>query len=467
MRRLRTHTLTASRCAMTCALVAAAGCQTYSSKPLDLATHQQAFLARTPTSEAVADFALRIAQDGATEASTFVDAQCINLAQAEGLALVFNADLRQARSAAGIAQASAENAGTWQDPTIGVDFTRVLESAGNPNEYFGTLGLTIPISGRLEIEKQRLGLEHAAELARVASKEWNTRMEVRSAWMRWVALGASKEAAQTYLAQLEELVEVVAQIEQLGEFDRIEARLFRLERSSAAIAFEKLRVDHARAELLLRQWMGLPPASQLTFVSAGIGVDAPTLAQAEPLASNPDLAIARAEYEVAERLLEEEVRAQYPDLQIGPGYGTQDSTKQFLLGLSLPIPLLNGNKSAIAQALAARESARVRAERSLEHALSRLAIAQVDYAGAVQQRSMIESEVVPLVDLQFAEAFAVARLGEVRTPVLLESLRKQREIKALLIDACLQEALSSIAIQSLVGPPSSTSSTRSTLGVQP
>ncbi len=81
-----------------------------------------------------------------------------------------------------------------------------------------------------------------------------------------------------------------------------------------------------------------------------------------------------AEYEVAERTFELEIRKQYPDLQIGPGYGLEDGQDQVLMGLSLPLPVLNANRQAIARAEANRSVARA----SVEAALERLTPLELD-----------------------------------------------------------------------------------------
>jgi outer membrane protein TolC len=166
--------------------------------------------------------------------------------------------------------------------------------------------------------------------------------------------------------------------------------------------------------------------------------------------------VAMAEYEAAERALELEVRKQYPDLHIGPGYGNEDGQNQVLLGLSVPIPILNANRRGIAEARAQREVARAAVEGTLEQTISALRAAEVRLAAATRRRHTLESEIVPLVDAQYADARQVARLGEVNTLVLLESLTRQQEAKIGLVEAARDEALAAVDLEELMGPePSS------------
>ncbi|MFM1889496.1 MAG: hypothetical protein RLZZ565_253, partial [Planctomycetota bacterium] len=133
--------------------LALAGCRTYEAKPIDLSSTREAFLERTPDRPEIAEFASRLAL--APDASAFDPTDGLSLAEAEAVCLFFNVDLRIARAEAGVAEANAANAGLWPDPVFGLEWTRLLESSLNPNELFGSIAFTIPISGRLEVEKER------------------------------------------------------------------------------------------------------------------------------------------------------------------------------------------------------------------------------------------------------------------------------------------------------------------------
>ncbi len=158
-----------------------------------------------------------------------------------------------------------------------------------------------------------------------------------------------------------------------------------------------------------------------------------------------------AEYD-AERTLALEVRKQILDLQIGPGYGKLDGPDEFMMGISLPLPLLNANRQAIAEARARREVARAGAQTTLERLFANLAAAQVRLDAARDLHQTYETSVVPLVDLQYAETRRVAELGEVDTFVMLESLTRQQDAKLDYIEVLRQEALARIDIQEVTGP---------------
>lgn len=474
-----------------CLLVLAGGCQSYERQPLDISAHYAAFLARTPDGAQTRALAATLASRGRLDgdwsgesggsvvapgradeqqaedtpagdspAEAFNPADGVSCAEAEVIALVYNADLRLARLRAGVTQASAQHAGLWEDPTIGVDLTRIIQSTPEPWKVFTSVGLTIPLSGRLEIEKRRAGADHAAELARVVQREWLVRMGVRRAWSEWSALDAQTAAARAFLARVEQVLSVVDKMEQAGEMARTEARLFRIEKMAKSSDLAALESRAREVELQLRQLMGLSPDVALPLVPGHAVSSVPSSLEGvredidiEAIRHrSPAMLVAAAEYEAAERALELEVRQQYPDVHIGPGYGREDGQDQLLLGVSLPVPILNANRQRIAEATARREVARAAAEIALEQTVTGLCAAESRLSAATRKRRLLEAELVPLVDAQYADMRRIAELGELNTLVLLESLTRQQEAQARLVDARRDEALAAIDRDEWLGP---------------
>lgn len=434
------------------------GCRTYEAKPIDLTSSRLSFLDRTPDHPEVAAFAKSL--DRAFGAETFDPSDGLALPEAEVVGLFYNSDLRLARAEAGVAEANAANAGLWPDPVFGLEWTRLIDSALSPNELFGTVAFTIPISGRLEVEKERLGAAHAEALAAVAAMEWETRIALRRMWCEWTASRALLDSTATFLGQAEALLEIVDAMERLGELSRVEARLFRLERVKAIAQLDRFAAIEAERRLGILRHMGLPPASTIELLPSSLSFDGSVEAVSlegeavtEALRRSPRLAVSVAAYEVAEKQLEEQIRAQMPDLGLTPGYGEQDGLRQFTLGVFLPIPIFNGNRQAIEDAFARREVARLEVERTLEAIVADAALARTELRSLARQRAIVEGELVPLVELQYAEARDLARLGEVDTLILLDGLKQQHEAKLRLVETRRDEHLAALALEALAGPP--------------
>lgn len=434
------------------AAVLLAGCQSYQSRPLDLAAHRDTWLARSPGDEPVRAFAEELAEEG--ERSPFDLSDGLSLAEAEVVALVFNPDLRLARLRAGVASATAEHAELWQDPQFGIDFLSMVEGGSNPFLITPGLSLTIPISGRLEAEKARADAAVAAELTRVAEQEWQTRIEVRRAWLNWSAALLKAEQTERLLTSIESLVGSTTRLAEAGEIVRTEATLFTIEQSSQRQAMLRYRGQAAEAEQELRILLGLSPDAPLELV--------PTVATViDPEELTPDaaadrsltLARLRDEYEVAEQTLRREVREQYPDLTIGPLAEFDRADTLLGFSLSLPIPILNANKQGIAEAHAERELARAAFETAYERLVGSLAATNARLDTIREQREVIETEIAPLVDRQLADAQNLLQLGEGGALVLLESLTRVGQTQMSLIDARLGESLTIARLGELIGPP--------------
>lgn len=437
--------------------VVIAGCRAYEPRPLALDATQREFLLRTVDGPSLVEFAERL-RVHAPSAASFDPADGISLVEAEAIALVLNRDLRLARLEAGVTRATAEHAGLWRDPTLGVDLSQIVSgAAGQGIEALGSIAFTLPLSGRLELEKELAGAEHHAQLARVAADEWRVLSDLRRAWVRRASLAERSAAARDFVTRVEQVIAVVDRMEKAGELARIEARLFRIEDAKRRAEVQAIDSELSLATHEIESLLGLPPGADRRFA----GDSSALLASArQPQATllgrvsdtNPLVRLARQEYESAERRLAREIRAQWPDLEIAPGFGEQDGDTQAVLGIGVTLPVLNGNRRAIAEAEAAREVARGRADAALEQAITAITNAAERLSSASARREAVESTLIPLVDTQYAEAREVARLGEVNTIVLLESLQQQLEAKNQLIAARRDEALAAVDIAELAGP---------------
>lgn len=443
--------------AATAALCGAAGCQSYDRQPLNLEAHRTQMTARSPSGENVAAFAARLAGAGYAQAASYDPSDGLTLEEAQIVALFFNVDLRAARLKANVARVGAENAGLWEDPVFEIDALRIVESVAEPWIIGTSLAFTLPVSGRLKSEKSLAGAEHAAELRRVAQQEWAVLSELRTAWLELSAALLQAELAQQSLEQLDAIVSMTDRLEQAGEMPRVESRLFRLERTTQAA---ELTAMHGRAAELQVQVFGLMGLTNSANLDLQTSLSPPDLPQTSEersvmLEDHPVLLVKRDEYEVAEQTLALEIRKQCPDLGIGPAYENEEGQSRIGLVGSLPIPLFNRNRRGIAEALAERDVARAAFEAEYERLAAQLLQNQVQLESAQRVRSVIERDLVPLVDQQVADAQRMAELGELNTLLQLESLIRAQEAKAKLIESRLAEALAAARVRDLLGPTQS------------
>lgn len=431
-----------------------AGCQTYRRAPLKIAEYRDSMSARVSDTEPISGFVERLTEQGWDVPDRFDPSDGISLPEGEVLALFYNADLRLARLDAGVALANYETADLWEDPEFGFDGAEILSPSGSPFEFGLTLSLTIPISGRLGVEKDRAGAAYETELRRIVDAEWTTRARVRSAWAAWTVGLHRQSLLQDTVEQTELIVAIADRLERAEELTRVEARLLRAALVQARSDLAQAQRDEVRTRVALLGLMGLAPDAEVRLL--------PSLALRETspaedpvtrlIEANTTLAVRRAEYQVAEETLRLEVRKQYPDITIGSGYGSEDNDDRLLLGVSMPIPSLNANRAGIADARAHREVVRATAETAFEQLARELANAQAELASVQSQLVFYQNELVPMFDEQTSEVDQLAELGEVDTFVLLETVTQTYATKSRLLDLRVAEIVAATEIERLLGP---------------
>ena len=437
----------ASLALLTCSLPFASlgmlsGCRSYERRPIDLSAHREAFLAGATL------------PDAAVEHLATEDGAPLGIAAAEELALLLNPDLRLARWHAGVVRASADNAGLWDDPAIGLDLSKLLEGPSQGWEVLGSVGFTVPMSGRLSLERDVATALTDVERARLAADEWATRGAVREAYFTWCAAHAACAEERAFSARLARILTLVETLAARGELARVEARLFNIEEIEAEGKLAELEAAVMRARVALLRIIGLAPTASVAFDPLGLEVESVAFTPTDG-DQHPAILWKRAEYEAAERALELEVRKQYPDLEIGPGYGEQDGDRQFVLGLGIALPILNANRQGIAEAEASREAARVAAEIAVESLAFDRTEAEIALALAKTRRQSLVDGVLPLVDAQAEDMRRLADLGgEVDALILLDSLKRGREVRLALVSATRELRIAESRVTTLHGAPS-------------
>ncbi|MDX1679464.1 MAG: TolC family protein [Akkermansiaceae bacterium] len=430
-------------------LLSLGACQLYRPSPLEPEAHLESWHQRSAKDESVRDFAKRINERN-SKSVRLNPADGLTLAEAELLALIYNPDLRLSRLRAKVTEASAKHAGRWDDPRLGIDVLKVQDSIPDPWILGSSLSLTIPLSGRLAVEKSRAAAEHHAELAKVAEDEWKAILELRQAWLAWSANSLRLEETERMVESLETIVESTTKLAEGGELPRTEAKLFRIELQSRKAELAKLRGQVREDEQQIRSILGLSPRAMLGL--------RPTLhsstskADGKLTEANAKLIRLQQEYEVAELKLRREIRKQYPDIELGPIVEEEEGQSRIGGIGMIPIPLLNSNKGGIATAKAERELARAAFETELERTTGRLAALNERLNGSRNHRHSLESDLVPLVDEQVKDARRLLELGEGGSLVLLESLVRAHEAKLHLIEARLDESRTQNEIHHLHGP---------------
>ena len=439
----------------------AGGCQSYEPSPLRIDSYRASLESRVLETEQLSAFVDRLDSMSDNISTQFDLSDGISPYEGEVLALVYNPDLRIARLEAGVALAEFNTAGLWQDPVLGYDGANI-SSPSAPYEFSLMGNLTIPISGRLKVEKERAGAVYESQLRAVVDAQWQTRAEVRLQWAEWASANARVSLYHDVIEQLERINAIGNTLVEAGELNRVQHRLLQVELSSKLAEATEIELYVLQSKFKLLGLLGLSPttASMLSPVFPNITIPQIEDETARLIESNTTLAVRIAEYQTAEDSLHLEIKKQFPDIVLSGGYGSESNDSRFLFGVSLPLPVINANRAGISKASAAREVARAKAETTFAKLNVELATATITLELKQSQRNYYEQTIVPMLANQTHDIERIVELGEVDTFILLETITRQFDAKEQLLELQLAELGATIDLTRLLGPNSTLNPTR-------
>lgn len=436
------------------ALLCVAGCRSYEPAPLDPEAHHAAWFARALDGETLAAFVARLDGGAHADLDGFDAGDGLTLREGQLVALVHNPGLRLERLRVARAAAGAAQAGRWDDPRFDLELLHVEGDVPDPWVITPGLAFTLPISGRLAAERDLAQAQRRASEGALREAEWVVWRDVRAAWIAWSAALLRVSETEALIERMQALVGTATVLAEQGEVPRGEASLLLIERSGLENQLRRLRGEALALEQELRVLLGLAPSVAVELVPTLEPGDDDAAADVAALdARNLGLARLRLEYDVAELDLRHEVRRQYPDLTLGPLFESDQGQSRIGFLGGVPIPMLNANRRAIAEAEVERELARAEVETGFERLVGRLAAANARAEALAGQLEDMQRVLVPLVDRQLDEALALMRLGEgASTLVLLSSLQRAYQTKLDLIETRSDAALARTELAFLVGP---------------
>lgn len=425
------------------------GCQHVPPQPLDFTATRDAHRARLPELEPVRAYLERAYPHSSAPVDTFNLDDGVSLEEGQALALWYNPQLRVARIEAEGAAALGAASGRWPDPQLEVSAGRkeieestggLLRDAGSVSREWidaASLQITVPLSGRLRAERRMLKASHQVALAAAAEAEWQTLRQLRETWAAWTHATSAAELAGTHAAQLEEFARVAQALAQAGELQLTTARVFTIEHQHWTLEVARREAVARQLQGELFRQMGLLPGLPLALQP--LAAPAQPSTHAELPKDHPALLHAESVYAAAEASLVHELRKQYPDLVLSPLREDDGGETSLQLGLGMPLPTWNANRAGIAEALAARETARARYEAAVFDLDAELRLALDEYANAANQRRELAEKQAPLVDQQLDDARRFLDAGELDLLVMHEAFQQAQDFRDAFLLAVLAE----------------------------
>ena len=269
--------------------------------------------------------------------------------------LLLNPGLNSIRLQYAKTTAIAENSGYWKDPSLGFSFERPF--GGNTLNYGIMPGITLPVTGLPALSKK------IAEQYKEADY-WTSR-EAERAFLEELdnlhdAILISQAMLNSTSSRLSVIKRENADIEQLyklGEMDFAEYQISTQRFNDCIKAQQDEEDSLLTQQLALIKLLGLHPSTP-TLRLAGYAPRSAPAARAIPsawlLLEHPALKASSCKFAASEIELKSAIRAQYPELELGVGYGRDDGKNKLDVGIGLSLPIWNRNREAIAMSTADR-----------------------------------------------------------------------------------------------------------------
>ncbi|TDR45670.1 CRISPR system Cascade subunit CasA [Tahibacter aquaticus] len=370
-----------------------AGCVAYTPRPIDLAAKHALLAEASLDDEATARLLNQCGMGMPTPHREWKKAEltCVALARSPRMSA--------ARGAVEEALAGAITARARPNPTLSVSLDRTAGVSALP--WLWGFVLDVPLDGSTRRKLRMASADVAVRAARLdyAEQSWALRRDVHAAVRSMLMARQRTEVAERMTAAARDwLAAIEARIVD-GEAAAVErgAPRLALSRALGEQAQSRQRADEASTRAAVALGL-LPSALSSTRWQEAWTLPPPPVADLDALRRNTlahraDLARALRDYDARELDLQGEVRKQYPQLSIGPGYTYDHGARKLTFALSATLPLFDRNAGPIAQAKARRQTAESRVDAvqatiaaELDGAVTGLVTANAALIAASEQR---------------------------------------------------------------------------------
>lgn len=400
--------------------------------------------AQVPQSLPVPPSALPAAADVMQPSGAKLALAPLTLETATRWLLARNRNLQAARIALDNATAGLDVAGARPNPTVTFGVSNVDTQAGLRPGYSRIAAISQPLE-RGDKRDLRLAAAHAAQQAAQASLLDVTRNEqLRLQEAYWeLKLAQERQLRAEESARLaREMLDKAELRLRAGDIASSEVARIRTDAVRVEAEARLARSDLMRAQLALAQVLAseaLAPRLQAVEPWPVLTETRLPADPEDPLATRPDVQVARQQLRQAEEILKLAQAQQRRDVTLGAQYELDTYNNRRLGSVSISFPLFTGYdyRGEITQAMLQRDSARAGLARTEAAALSEIALARQLWQLAHERADRLQQEGLPAARKAFASAKLAFEQGAVSA---LEVMDARRTLLAAELDAASAQA---------------------------
>ena len=364
----------------------------------------------------------------------------MSLKKMHEIGLLLNPELNQARLAYARSTAVAEFAGLWDDPSISAEVKQVRE-ADITNRGIG-LGLTLPVTGLPGLSEKIAECYKQADYLTMQAKELAYLARLDSLRYQVMATHAKLHLMGERVLQMVEEQATAQRMHELGEMEFADYQVICRRLNDGQKELQEMEQLHLSQHLELLKLLGLHPDMRDVELAGNMPVSIPgtvPVPTSEQLMKHPMLLAALAAHNTSEAELQREIRKQYPELAVNPGFEHEDGNSKIGIGVGINLPLWNRNREAIAQATAERNIKEYDAV-CVWRDLLQQATSLGDMQGLLLKHCRAERERVSLLSDAEAKQEKLYAIGETKLPAMADA-RQEAYLRRLNYLDCLTKLL--------------------------
>ncbi|MBX3411479.1 MAG: TolC family protein [Pirellulales bacterium] len=363
------------------------------------------------------------------------------LEEVEQLALFNNPSLRRRAALVGAARGNALQAGLPPNPAVGYEGQQ-LGSGGLAEQQGVLFSQEFVRGGKLRLSRAVANRERMRAEQELAAQEFRVLTDVRIAFYQALLAQREIELAVNLMKIGDEGAHVAEQLYRAGEVSRADVLQAQIEVENARIIGQNANNRRAAAWQELTAVVGQPLLAPQDLVGDVTAQRPPieyNAALSRILNASPEISAAFMEIKRAEAALQRARAEPIPNVNVEGLVNWQDNgiggKPDGGLAVTLPIPLINRNQGAIAQAsheLMAARQALGELELSLQ---KRLATTYEAYANARNQTERYRAKILPAAEESLGLVRTMYGAGEVGYITLLTAQRTYSQTQLSYLDA--------------------------------
>lgn len=279
----------------------------------------------------------------------------MSLEKLHEIGLLLNPELNQARLGYARSTAVAEFAGLWEDPSLSADVMQVIEEDQTNRGI--SLGLTLPVTGLPGLAEKVAECYKQADYLTMQATERAYLVKLDTLRYEVMATHAKLRLMQERVKQLADEQKNATRLHDLGEMEFADFQVICRRLNDGQKELQEMEQQHLAHHHEMVKLLGLHPDVRDVEMTGYLPEIIPA-AVASPtqtmLLQHPTLKAAMANHDTSEAELQREIRKQYPELELSPGFEHEEGNSKVGVGVGIKLPLWNRNRQGIAEASAER-----------------------------------------------------------------------------------------------------------------